>query len=149
MNQNRYEHLALWYKRVTWLGIFLNLLFVIPLLFFPTPFLALLGLRCDPPIWAQAPGLLLLWISIFYIPASLDLKRYRVYAWIAVFPTRFGGAAFFFFAVVLFGQPLGFLSISVVDFTIMLWWLIILLKIRQVEAQSGSPLATGMSASKS
>jgi RoxA-like, cytochrome c-like len=133
MNQEAYDRLARRYKWVTWLGIFLNALFIIPLLFFPTPFLALLNLRCDPPIWAQAPGLLLLWISIFYIPATLDLKKYRVYAWIAVFPTRFGGAAFFFGAVLFFGQPIGFLSIAFVDLIIMLWWLSILLQIREIE----------------
>jgi hypothetical protein len=43
MNRDRYARLAHWYRWVTWFGIFLNMLFVIPLLFFPTPFLALPG----------------------------------------------------------------------------------------------------------
>ena len=32
---NEYERLVRWYKRVTWFGIFLNMLFVVPLVFAP------------------------------------------------------------------------------------------------------------------
>ena len=133
MDIDKYTQLARWYKNVTWFGIFLNSLFIFPLLFAPSFFLKLLGLSADPIIWAMLPGMLLLWISVFYIPASLNLKKYRVMAWLAIFPSRVGGATFCISAVVFFDQPLGFLSIGLVDLFILLWQLRILMKVRAVE----------------
>jgi len=92
----RYDRLARHYKWVTWFGILLNSLFIFPLLLFPRFTLDLLGIELDQLIFARTAGMLLLWISVFYIPASLDLKKYRVHAWLAVFPSRTGGATFFF-----------------------------------------------------
>src|ERR1044072_9047975 len=115
-----YEQLARRYKWVTWLGIFLNSLFIFPLLIAPRWFLNLLGLSIPSPIiWAMLPGMLLLWISIFYIPPAIDLKRYRVYAWLAIFPSRAGGATACIGAVLFFDQELGFLSIGLVDLFIL------------------------------
>ena len=91
MDTERYRQLARTYKRVTWFGIFLNSFFIFPLLLFPRAYLALLGLQVEPIIWAMLPGMLLLWLSIFYIPPTIDLKRYRVIAWLAIFPSRTGG----------------------------------------------------------
>ena len=54
-------------------------------------------------------------LSIFYIPATLDLDRYRIFAWLAVFPSRTFGGVFFFLAVFVFGQPLGFLAGVLLD----------------------------------
>ena len=133
MDTERYRQLARTYKRVTWFGIFLNSFFIFPLLLFPRAYLALLGLHVEPIIWAMLPGMLLLWISIFYIPPTLDLKRYRVYAWLAIFPSRAGGATFCLGAVFLFHQPVAFLSIGLVDLFILSWQLWILLRIRDVE----------------
>lgn len=133
-----YDHLAQLYKRVTWIGIFLNMLFVVPLLFAPRFALDILQLNVEPLIWARIPGLLLFTISVFYIPASFDLKRYRAHAWIAIAPSRAGGALFFFGAVFIFGFPWGFLPIAIIDFVILLIQLIILLKIRKIERAEGS-----------
>src|SRR4029077_17664572 len=104
----RYAQLAKQYRWVTWFGIVLNSLFIFPLLLFPRFTLDLLKIPLDELIFARTAGLLLLWISIFYVPASFDLKTYRVYAWIAAFPTRFGGATFFYVAVFVFGHPRGY-----------------------------------------
>jgi hypothetical protein len=128
-----YDQLAQWYKRVTWFGIFLNSTFIFPLLFAPRFALDILGINVDPLIFARIPGMLLLWISVFYIPAALDLKKYRVYAWLAMFPSRIGGATFFFCAVFIFGFPMGYLPIAIVDATILLMQLFIMTKIRRVE----------------
>jgi hypothetical protein len=128
-----YDQLAKWYKRVTWFGIFLNCTFIFPLLLAPRFALSILGFPVDPLIFARIPGLLLLWISVFYIPAAIDLKKYRVYAWLAMFPSRIGGATFFFCAVFIFGFPLGYLPIAIIDATILLMQLVIMLKIRKVE----------------
>ena len=48
-------------------------------------------------------------MCVFYFPASLNLKRYRLYAWLAIFPARFLGAVFFILAVFVVGYPQGYL----------------------------------------
>jgi hypothetical protein len=74
-------------------------------------------------------------ISVFYLPAAIDFFRYRANAYIAVFPSRTFGATFFFFAVVVFGQPPGFLSISFVDALIGSTTLYCLIRIKALENQ--------------
>jgi hypothetical protein len=127
-----------WIMRHTilvWFGIFLNTLFIVPLLFFPQWMLDLFHIPLNELIWARASGGLLMIISVFYVPAAIDFDRYRANAYIAVFLSRTFGATFFFFAVVLFGQPLGFLSISFVDALIGLTTLYCLIRIKTLEAQ--------------
>jgi hypothetical protein len=106
---------AIWYSRLVWIGIAVNMLFVLPLVLAPSWFLGLLGIPLDQPIWARASGMLLFIISVFYIPGAMDPKRYRATAWMHVFPSRTFGSTFFFVAVLFFNQPLGFLSIAIVD----------------------------------
>ena len=128
--------LSLWIVRHTfllWFGIFLNALFIIPLLFFPRWMLDLFGIPLEHLIWARESAGLLMIISAFYVPAAVDFGRYRANAYIAVFPSRTFGATFFFFAVVAFGQPLGFLSISFVDALIGSTTLFCLIRIRTLE----------------
>src|SRR4051794_13373488 len=129
---------SIWIVRHTillWLGIFVNVLFIIPLLFFPRWMLDLFGIPLDQLIWARESAGLLMIISAFYVPAAIDFSRYRANAYIAVFPSRTFGASFFFFAVVLFGQPPGFLSISFVDALIGSTTLYCLIRIRSLERQ--------------
>lgn len=107
---------ALWFGRVTWLGIAVNTLFIFPLLLAPESLLRLLSLQVpDPIIWVRCAGLLLLEISILYIPGAIDPYRYRVSAWMSVLVTRGGGSSFFLIAVLFFRQSIGFLSIAIVD----------------------------------
>jgi hypothetical protein len=116
MNMNTKNPYALWFSRFIWLGIIANMFFVIPLLFFPEKLLGLLNMTVPQPvIWARAAGLLLLEISIIYIPGAMHPYRYRQTAWMSVLVMRGGGATFFFAAVVFFGQQFGFISIAVVD----------------------------------
>lgn len=130
---NQYERLAKWYKRVTWFGILVNLLFVLPLVFAPQTILNLLALDVQPVLWARSAGILVFIMCVFYFPASLNLKRYRLYAWLAIFPARFLGAVFFILAVFVVGYPQGYLSIGFVDLGILSLQLLILLNIRRVE----------------
>ncbi|ACK73008.1 conserved hypothetical protein [Gloeothece citriformis PCC 7424] len=107
---------AKWFGRVVWLGIFVNCFFIIPLLFFPEALLSLLKMQIPVPIiWVRAAGLLLLEISILYIPGAIDPYRYKATAWMSVLVTRGGGSSFFICAVLFFGQEIGFLSIALVD----------------------------------
>ncbi len=111
--ENQY---AKWFSRVVWAGIAANILFIIPTLFFPEWLLSLLQMTIPVPIiWVRAAGLLLLEISILYIPGAIDPYRYKATAWMSVVVTRGGGASFFLIAVLLFDQELGFISIAIVD----------------------------------
>ena len=132
------QSVSVWIMRHTilvWFGIFLNSLFIIPLLFFPRWMLDLFGIPLDELVWARESAGLLMIISVFYVPAAIDFGRYRVNAYIAVFPSRTFGATFFFFAVVLFDQPPGFLSISFVDALIGATTLYCLIRIKTLEKQ--------------
>ena len=135
---------SVWILRHTilvWFGIFLNALFIIPLLFCPRWMLDLFNIPLDQLIWARESAGLLMIISAFYVPAAIDFGRYRANAYIAVFVSRAFGSTFFFLAVVLFGQPLGFLSISFVDALIGSTTLYCLIRIKALEKQQS---ATGL-----
>src|ERR1051325_7458887 len=108
---------AKWYGRVVWLGIILNMIFVVGTFFFPLEFMALLDIPAPPAIWVRASGMLLCIISIFYIPGALDPFRYRLTAIIAIVPSRAFGSTFFLTEVLAFHWPRGFLSIALVDLT--------------------------------
>jgi hypothetical protein len=138
MTTARKDSISVWIVRHTilvWFGIVLNALFIVPLLFVPRWFLDLFNIPLKELIWARESAGLLMIISVFYVPAAVDFGRYRANAYIAVFPSRTFGATFFFFAVLLFGQPLGFLSISFVDALIGSTTLYCLIRIRKLEAQ--------------
>ena len=142
MRSTGQDNISIWIVRHTilvWFGIFLNVLFIVPLLFVPRWMLDLFAIPLDQIIWARESAGLLMIISAFYVPAAIDFGRYRANAYIAVFPSRTFGASFFFFAVVLFGQPPGFLSISFVDALIGSTTLYCLIRIRALEKQNSEP----------
>jgi hypothetical protein len=98
-----------------WIGIILNLLFVISLFFYPIWTLDLLGISLDHLIWARYSAGLMMIISMFYMLPTIDFSRYRACAWLAIFPSRTFIAMFFTLSVLLFNQPPGFLVIAVVE----------------------------------
>lgn len=135
MKKRREVSLSGWITRhaiVVWIGILLNLALIIPLIFHPMWLLDLLGIPLNQPIWARFAGWLLFIISCYYVPATIDFHRFRINAWLAVIPSRAGGALFFFLAVFLFDQPAGFLIGVVVDGVIGLFSLICLIKIETI-----------------
>lgn len=130
------DKIGIWTSRhalLVWLGIVLNLFFVIPLLFNPEWFLGLFNLPLNRLIWGRFAGLLLLIITVFYVPATIDLDRYRVFAWLAIFPSRSFGAIFFFLAVFVFGEPPGFIVAILLDGSIGLITLFCLIKVTKLE----------------
>ena len=136
MKASAENSVSVWIARHTilvWFGIFLNILFIVPLLFFPQWMLDLFHIPLEELIWARASAGLLMIISVFYVPAAVDFYRFRANAYIAVFPSRTFGATFFFFAVMFFGQPAGFLSISFVDALIGSTTLFCLIRIKTLE----------------
>jgi hypothetical protein len=48
----------------------------------------------SPVLWPRFSGLLLVLLSVFYMPAGIDPNRYRVVAWMAVM-ARLAGVIFF------------------------------------------------------
>jgi hypothetical protein len=84
-----------WFSRVVWVGIVCNLALAVPTLVAPGPTMALTGVPpASPLLWPQFSALLLILLSIFYIPAALDFVRYRITAWSTV-GSRLAGVIFF------------------------------------------------------
>ncbi len=85
-----------WFQRVTWAGIFANVALAIPTLLWPERMLELSRLPVPAPvIWVRFAALLLILLSLFYVPAALDMRRARANASLAVVG-RLAGVAFFF-----------------------------------------------------
>jgi len=84
-----------WYRRIMWVGIVANLALALPTLAAPTQMLAMASLpTATPDLWPRFAALLLVLLSVFYMPAGLDIDRYRAAAWAGV-ASRLAGVAFF------------------------------------------------------
>ncbi len=89
------NRLLVWFSRVMWLGIAVNLALSIATLLAPGRILALNGLPpASPVLWPRFAAWLLILLSLFYVPAALDPTRFRVNAWLAVL-ARLAGVLFF------------------------------------------------------
>ncbi len=127
---------AVWVRRHRWvvrLGILVNFAFVVPLMLYPAWILELFKLSPEVTLWVRFSGLLLGLLSVFYVPATLDIDRYRVFAWLAIFPARTSGAVFFAVAVFGFGHPSGFLVAVLIDGGIGLASLYCLVRLTRLE----------------
>jgi hypothetical protein len=95
---------AIGFRWVVLLGVLVNLLFAVPGIFIPN---TVIGLAGGPPavypIWPAFASLLLLLLSLFYIPAAIDPFRYRAVAWLAVAAR---GAGVWFFLILQRQYPL-------------------------------------------
>jgi hypothetical protein len=85
-----------WFGRAVWLGIFVNCTFAIPAMFWPNATLALTGQTPDleHPVWPAAASMLLVLLSLFYIPGALDPRRYKATAILSLV-ARLSGSSFF------------------------------------------------------
>lgn len=84
-----------WFRRAVWLGIIGDWILTIPVIVAPEWTLQLLGLRpTADPVWTAFAGLLVLLLSLFYIPGADQPYRYRFNAWFGVF-ARLPGVLFF------------------------------------------------------
>jgi hypothetical protein len=74
---------AQWFSRVAWLGIVFNLFFVAQGLFAPSMINIGLNLPAGlPTLWNQAHAMMVLALSIFYIPAAIAPLRNPGYSWL-------------------------------------------------------------------
>ena len=86
-----------WFQRVVWIGIAANLALALPTIAAPAMMLELTSLpTATPELWPRFAGVLLVLLSVFYIPAAVDPDRYRVIAWLTV-GSRLVGVLFFAF----------------------------------------------------
>jgi hypothetical protein len=84
-----------WFSRVMWVGIAANLALAIPTLIAPAQLIDLVGLPpASPVLWPRFAALLLILLSLFYVPAGIDPVRFRAIAWLAVL-SRLAGVVFF------------------------------------------------------
>ena len=95
MTQIRTTSSGRWFMRVLWLGIAVNLALAIGVIAAPAFMLTLNRLPpADPLLWPRFAALLLVLLSVFYMPAGVDPDRYRANAWMAV-GSRLVGVVFF------------------------------------------------------
>src|SRR6266446_7045385 len=93
-SMNKY---AVWFSRAMWLGIIADWVLGIPAIFAPNCTLTLAGQRPSPePHWVAFASLLVILLSLFYIPGANDPYRYSVSAWLGVL-ARPPGVLFFLF----------------------------------------------------
>ena len=86
-----------WFRRVTWVGILANLALALPTIAAPDFVIERAGLpTATPDLWPRFAGLLLILLSVFYMPAATNPDRYRANAWMAV-ASRLVGVVFFTF----------------------------------------------------
>jgi hypothetical protein len=114
----------------------LNLSYCLPLLIVPTATMTFFGITIDTsPFWPRLVGGLLLLISTFYVPMTFDIDRYRVFAWISIFPSRSFGATYLFIAVLVFGYSAGFLIPALIDGGIAIASLVCMIRIVRIEQE--------------
>jgi hypothetical protein len=87
-----------WFGRAMWLGILADWALGIPGIFLPNATLGLARQTPDleHPVWPAFASLLLVLLSLFYIPGAVDLRRYKVTAILSV-AARPPGVIFFLF----------------------------------------------------
>ena len=85
----------MWFKRVVWLGIVANMALAVPTLLAPERMIEFVGLPVATPLlWPRFAALLLILLSLFYMPAAIDPVRYRLVALLTLV-SRLAGVVFF------------------------------------------------------
>jgi hypothetical protein len=94
-----------WFRRVVWLGIIMNLFFIIPSLFAPQLLNITFGLGVESnDVWLRNVGMLLISICFFYAGAAFDPLRYPGYTWL-VAVSRLIAAVFWLYMIRVSGYP--------------------------------------------
>jgi len=123
---NRY---VTWFNRAVLVGVVINIFgMALPFIFAPQWYLDWLGLPGGggSVIWMRQAGLLLLFVSILYVPGGSDPFRYRWNAKFAVL-VRMAIGLYWLWLVYVEGQTRAFLRFGILDCTyaafngILLW----------------------------
>ena len=118
------------FRIVVWLGVIANWSFGLWVVFVdPHSLLAMLRLGDQADIlWLYNYSILLMILSLFYIPAASDPFRYRANAWLLIVG-RLVPATTFLVGVLLGYMPHGFLGLFLADGSIGVIELVLLLRI--------------------
>jgi hypothetical protein len=114
---------ALWFRWAVFIGIVQDLLVAIPGIFVPNAVLSLVAEPAAQPVWPAFAMLLLLLLSLFYIPGALDPFTHRGTAILTVVAR---GAGVIFFLVIWRGQApawFGYLDLTFTVIQGVLLWL--------------------------
>ena len=99
------ESTLAWFRRTTWLGIWINWAFALPALCFPEALAAVLGMGgLNSTIWLRNAGLLVALLTLFYIPAARDPVGLATIARRSVL-ARFLAGAFWLILIWCLGEP--------------------------------------------
>jgi hypothetical protein len=86
-----------WFRRILWVAIAANLGWAIPTIAAPSAIVALAALpTAGHDFWPRLAALQVLALSALYVPAAIDMDRYRLVAWFAVAAHAAGGMFFLF-----------------------------------------------------
>jgi hypothetical protein len=118
------------FRIVVWLGVAANFAFGLWVTFLdPHRLLVMLGLGDQVSVlWLYNYSILLMILSLFYLPATRDPFRYRANAWLLVLG-RLLPVSTFIIGVALGFMPRGFLALATVDGTVGILELILLIRI--------------------
>lgn len=106
----------IWFKRIELLGVASNLVLAVWALFAPGVLLKTFGLNAAyPETWVQFSALLLIIVSLFYIPGALNPERDFSIAILSII-SRAMGVLFFIVMVFILGRQKHFLIFSAFDF---------------------------------
>ncbi len=81
-----------WFRRLLWVAAAANVVIALPAIAAPSAIVGLAGLpAAAPEIWPRLAALQLIVLSAFYLPAAMDIDRYRPIAWFVVAAHAAGG----------------------------------------------------------
>lgn len=125
-----------WFGRVVWLGILANCALAFWVLFGDAnALMQMLDLgEVQSTLWLYNYAVLLVILSLFYIPAARDCVRYRANAWLLIVG-RLIPAFIYFVGVAMGFMPEGFLWLGLADATIGFIQLWLLLRMVRTEQQ--------------
>jgi len=136
MTNSSSESKRRWFGRVMWVGILANFALAIPTVLFPERMLEWINLPLATPImWPRFAALLLILLSVFYMPAAVDPDRYRATAWMAV-GSRLTGVLFFL------TQPREYLMFGLFDLVFFVPELVLLWRLSRSQSASARTWGT-------
>lgn len=141
------QSFILWHGRVVLIGTLINIFgMALPFIFAPQWFLNFFGLPGGGGslVWMRQAGLLLLFISILYVPGGYDPIRYNLNASFAVI-VRMTIGLYWVWLVLFEGQTRSFLIFGALDCVYAVFNALLLQRVRKAQNASKSSTTNGPS----
>lgn len=104
-----------WFRALIWIGVAINMSFAVPALLWPNFLNASLGLPAQAIYpWLNNVGMLLIGVSLFYLPAGLQPQRWFTYSWLCVI-SRLIAVVFWIWLGNTSGYPDAFIPLLISD----------------------------------